>query len=108
MSYSWFLDPDIPRNQNIYPTQATAFASSSLASASSSFLAYDGGLQEITIIPQTQGNRQLNNLAIASEDKSALGIAVRRRAAALQFTLKDPNALTVPNKYSLSRNTLLL
>lgn len=107
MSYSWFLDPDIPANQKVYPTQATAFASSSLAAASSSFLAYDIGQQEITLIPQTAGNRKLNNLAIVSEDKSALGIAVRRRARALQFSKPNPEALTPPNKFSLSRNTLL-
>lgn len=107
MSYSWFLDPDVPSNQKSYPTQATAFGSSSLAAASSSVLAYDGGRQDITLIPQTLGNRKLSNLAIISEDKSALGIAVRRKAAALQFTKNDPNALTVPNKYSLkSKYTL--
>lgn len=102
MSYSWFLDPDVPSNQRVYPTQATAFGMSSLAAASSSYLAYDNGRQEISLIPQTGGNRKLNNLAIASEDKSPLGIAVRRRAEALQFTKKDPNEMTVPNKYSLS------
>lgn len=108
MSYSWFLDPDLPKNQNSYPTQATAFGSSSLAAASSSVLAYDGGRQEISIIPETFGNRKLNNLVVVSEDKSPLGIAVRRRAAALQFTKNDSRALTVPNKYSLkSKYTLL-
>ena len=107
MSYSWFLDPDVPANQRLFPTQATAFGSSSLASASASFLAYDGGKQEISLIPQTLGNRQVNNLSIISEDKSSLGVAVRERASAFHFSRKDPNALTVPNKYSLSRNTLL-
>lgn len=102
MSYSWFLDPSVPDNQRTFPTQATAFGSSSLASASGSFLAYDMGKQEITLIPQTQGNRQLNNLAIVSEDKSPLGIAIRKRAEALSFTKKDPNEMTVPNKFSLS------
>lgn len=107
MSYSWFLDPEIPRNQRSYPTQATAFGSSSLAAASSSALAYDGGRQEISIIPQTLGNRKLSNLVVMSEDKSALGISVRRQAAALQFTKMDSRALTVPNKYSLkSKYTL--
>lgn len=107
MSYSWFLDPDVPANQRLFPTQATAFGSSSLASASASYLAYDGGKQEITLIPQASGNRQVNNLSIISEDKSSLGVAIRQRASAFHFSRKDPNALTVPNKYSLSRNTLL-
>lgn len=107
MSYSWFLDPEIPRNQRIFPTQATAFGSSSLAAASASFLAYDGGKQEISLIPQTSGNRQVNNLSIISEDKSSLGVAIRERASAFHFSKKDPNVLTVPNKFSLSRNTLL-
>lgn len=107
MSYSWFLDPEVPMNQNMFPTQATAFGTSSLAAASGSFLAYDNGVQEFSIIPQTAGNRKLNNLTIASEDKSPLGIAVRRRAAALQFTKKDPNEMTVPNKFSLSSNYTL-
>jgi hypothetical protein len=108
MSYSWFLDPDLPKNQNSYPTQATAFGTSSLAAASSSALAYDGGRQEISIIPETFGNRKLNNLVVISEDKSALGIALRRQAATVQFTKNDSRALTVPNKYSLkSKYTLL-
>lgn len=107
MSSSWFLDPSVPYNQRTFPTQATAFGSSSLASASASTIAYDGGKQEYFLAPQTTGNRKTPNLTIYSEDKSSLGIAIRERAAALQFTRKDPNAMTVPNKYSLSRNTLL-
>lgn len=107
MSYSWFLDPDIPRNQNTFPTQATYFASSSLASSSSSFIASDFGQQEQSLHKITNGNRQVNNLAIVDTDKSALGMSIRARAAQLQFTKPDPKALTTPNKFSLSRNTLL-
>jgi hypothetical protein len=107
MSYSWFLDPDVPRNQNSFPTQATYFASSSLASTSSSFIASDFGQQEQSLHKITNGNRQVNNLAIVDTDKSALGMSIRARAAQLQFTKSDPKALTPPNKFSLSRNTLL-
>ena len=107
MSYSWFLDPDVPRNSRSFPTQATAFGSSSLASSSGSFLATDYGSQEISLRKMTGGNRQDNNLSIVDTDKSPMGIAVRERASSLRFTKKDPMALTVPNKYTLSRNTLL-
>jgi hypothetical protein len=107
MSYSWFLDPDVPSNEKSFPTQATYFGSSSLASSSSSFLASDFGKQEQTLIKMTGGNRQLNNLAIVDTDKSALGMSIRARAANLSFTRPPPNMLTVPNKFSLSRNTLL-
>lgn len=107
MSYSWFLDPDVAANQNTFPTQATRFASSSLASSSSSFLASDFGKQEQTLIKMTGGNRQLNNLAIVDTDKSALGMSIRARAANLSFSKPPANMLTVPNKFSLSRDTLL-
>ena len=107
MSYSWFLDPDIPSNARVFPTQATAFGSSSLASASSSFIASDFGKQEPTLRQWAGGNRQVNNLSIVDTDKSALGMSVREQAATLRFRKKDPKALTVPNKFSLSRNTLL-
>ena len=107
MSYSWFLDPEIPTNQKSFPTQATYFASSSLASSSGSFLASDFGKQEPTLIKMTGGNRQLNNLVVVDTDKSALGMSIRARAANLSFSKAPQNMLTVPNKFSLSRNTLL-
>lgn len=107
MSYSWFLDPEIPVNSRMFPTQATAFGSSSLASCSSSFIASDFGKQEPSLSEWSRGNRQVNNLAIVDTDKSALGMATRAQASKLSFRKKDPNALTVPNKNSLARNTLL-
>jgi hypothetical protein len=107
MSYSWFLDPEVPINSRSFPTQATAFASSSLASSSSSFIASDFGKQEPSLREWSRGNRQVNNLAIVDTDKSALGMAVRERASSLSFHKKDPNAMTTPNKFSLARNTLL-
>jgi hypothetical protein len=107
MSYSWFLDPDVAINGNIFPTQATFFASSSLASASATYIADDPGSQTLKLTKMTQGNRQVNNMAIFATDKSPLGVAVRRRAAALQFTTPDKEILTTPNKHSMSRNTLL-
>ena len=107
MSHSWFLDPEVPINSRTFPTQATAFGSSSLASASSSFIASDFGKQEPSLSEWSRGNRQVNNLSIVDTDKSALGMATRLRASSLRFTKKDPNAMTVPNKFSLSRKTLL-
>ena len=107
MSYSWFLDPDIPSNAKDFPTQATYYGSSSLASSSSSFIASDFGKQEQTLIKLTNGNRQLNNLAIVDTDKSALGMSIRARAANLSFSKPPHDMMTVPNKFSLSRNTLL-
>lgn len=107
MAYSWFYDPVIPTNQRLAPTQATAFGMSSLASSSGSILAFDGGLQEVTLIPQTGGNGRKDNMMIISEDKSALGIATRTRASGLRFAKKDPNAMTVPNKYSLKSDYTL-
>lgn len=107
MSYSWFYNPEVPYNEMSYPTQATYYATSSLASASGSVLAMDTGSQEFHLYPMTMGNRQLHNLNIYDTDKSAMGALVRARMAALQFTKPNPNALTTPNKYSLSRDTLL-
>lgn len=100
MSYSWFYNPTTPFNEFTYPTQATYYASSSLASASGSFLALDNGSQELHLYPMTEGNRQLHNLYIVDEDKSALGTAVRARMASLQFTKPNPYAITTPNNKS--------
>jgi hypothetical protein len=107
MAYSWFYNPQIPYNEMSYPTQATYYATSSLASASGSILAMDTGSQEYHLYPMTAGNRQLHNLEIIDTDKSPMGALVRARMAALHFTKPDPKALTTPNKYSLSRDTLL-
>ena len=107
MSYSWFLDPSVPSNQNSYPTQATAFASSSLASASKSYMVVDRGSQEPELFKMTDGNRKADNMTIFSEDKSPLGIEARERASKQMFTSAPDRMLTVPNVNSLSRNTLL-
>ena len=99
---SWLYDTTIPSNQFTIPTQATAFASSSLASASVSLLAYDPGSQIYSLRKLTNGNNHANNTAIISEDKSQLGVETARRQAGLKYSKKSPNALTVPNVYSLN------
>lgn len=99
---SWLYDTSIPTNQWTMPTQSTAFGTSSLASASVSMLAYDPGSQIYHLRQLTNGNNHANNTIIYSEDKSQLGIEVERRRAGLRYPKKDPNALTVPNVYSLN------
>jgi hypothetical protein len=106
-THSWVLDPIIPANASAFPTQATYFASSSLASASGSILALDRGDQISTLYPITTGNRNFHNLQIIDTDKSALGVAMRRRAMQHKFSKPPLDALTVPNKFSLSRDSLL-
>lgn len=107
MSYSWILDSNIPANSRTFPTQATYFASSSLASSSGSILALDRGDQMPTLFPITSGNRNFHNLQIIDTDKSALGVSVRKRVEQLHFSKPPLDALTVPNKFSLSRDSLL-
>lgn len=107
MSYSWFLDSSIPVNQKSFPTQATAFGSSSLAAASKSYLVVDKGSQEPELFKMTDGNRHQNNLTIFSNDKSSLGVETRERASKLMFRQAPSRMVTVPNVESLSRNTLL-
>lgn len=107
MSHSWILDSTIPVNSRTFPTQATYFASSSLASASGSILALDRGDQISTLYPVAVGNRNFHNLQIIDTDKSALGVANRKRAMQLPFSKPPLDALTVPNKFSLSRDSLL-
>jgi hypothetical protein len=107
MSYSWFLDPAEPFNSMSYPTQATPFGMSNLASSSGSMLALDPGSQELHLYPMAEGNRQLHNLYIVDQDKSPLGTSVRARMAALNFTAPNPRALTTPNNRSLSRSNQL-
>jgi hypothetical protein len=104
---SWILDPIIPGNATTFPTQATYFGSSSLASASGSILALDRGDQMPTLYPITTGNRNFHNLQIIDTDKSALGVATRKRVTQLRFSKPALDALTVPNKFSLSRDSLL-
>jgi hypothetical protein len=107
MSTSWLLDPTQPSNQFTFPTQATYFGSSSLASASGSFIAVDPGKAEMHLIPMTAGNRQQHNLYIVDDDKSYLGMQQRAMASRLHFSKPDPLALTPPNKFSLRRDSLL-
>jgi len=107
MSYSYFLDPSYASNQFIYPTQATAFGMSSLAAASGSFLALDTGSQTQKLYPMTGGNNMTHNLSIVDTDKSALGVQVRTRMSYTSFSKPRSDTLTTPNKYSLSRDSLL-
>ena len=107
MSYSWFLDPSVPYNERSFPTQATAFGSSSLAAASKSYLVVDKGSQEPELFKMTDGNRKADNMTIFAVDKSPLGVEARERASKLMFQSAPPRMVTVPNVDSLSRNTLL-
>lgn len=107
MATSYFLDPSFSSNQFAYPTQATAFGMSSLASASGSFLALDTGSQTQKLYPMAAGNRMVHNLNIVDTDKSVLGVMARTKQAEVGFTPKKVGMLTTPNKFSLSRDSLL-
>jgi hypothetical protein len=107
MSHSWLYDPVRPQYAEAFPTQATYFASSSLASSSGSILAMDPGNQMQSLYPMTSGNRNFNNLYIIDTDKSEVGVANRKRAMQHRFSKPPLDALTVPNKFSLSRDSLL-
>ena len=104
---SWLYNERIPGNQFLAPTQATAFASSSLASASMGAVAFDGGSQEFKIDHATMGNRHKNNVLIVDEDKSPLGLINAAQRSQVHFTPKDPRALTVPYVYVENRSNLL-
>ena len=104
---SWLYNHKIPINQYSAPTQATAFATSSLASASTNYVAYDGGRQDFSLQQATGGNRHKNNLNIIDEDKSNIGIENALRAQKIFFSKPDPRALTVPYVYVENRSNLL-
>jgi len=107
MSETYFLDPSFTSNQFVYPTQATAFGTSSLASASGSFLALDTGSQIQKLYPMSPGNSMRHNMNIVDTDKSVLGVMARTKQLEVGFAPKKVGALTTPNKFSLSRDSLL-
>jgi len=106
MSESWLLDRTLPSNQRRLPTQATPFASSSLASSSASYLAFDNGDQQLHLQFMT-GGAPGNHHALVDSDKSALGIEHERRSAHLTYSKPSINALTVPNVDVLDRKSIL-
>ena len=99
---SYLFDRRIPANQFTIPTQATYFATSSLAAASQTGIAYDPGSQIYQLRQLTPGNSFANNTTIYSEDKSPLGVEVMRRKSDLVYPSQTPQALTVPNVYTLN------
>lgn len=101
MNDSWLLNPTVPSYGKSLPTQATAFASSSLASASASSLAYDDGRQTPMLKYMTPGNHHHNNLIIVDTDKSPLGIDNKRRTSKLRYSKLESGVATVPNVHSL-------
>ena len=106
-TYSWFLNPHIPGDSKYLATQSTKFATSSLALSSENVLAYDDGRQIYTTSKSTSGNGKTGNSTIYSTDKSALGVEWYKQAKQAKFKTKEPRTVTVPNIYSLRRDTLL-
>lgn len=108
ISYSWFLDPTIPKYQKRLPTQSTAFGSSSLASCSASGLAVADNNNLYALRKLNNGNGNANNLDIISQDKSDLGMQHVIQTQGLRYRRPLPSATTVPNVYSLNRSSLLI
>jgi hypothetical protein len=107
VSYSYFLDPSLPKFSKSLPSQNTAFASSSLASCSGSGLvvANDDALYAVRRL--NGGNGNANNLNIISDDKSTLGIQHVLQTQGLLFRKPLASTPTVPNVNSLDRSSLL-
>lgn len=108
ISYSWFLDPTIPKYSTQLPTQSTAFGSSSLASCSASVLAVADKDNLYSLRRLNSGNGNANNMNIISEDKSDLGMQHVMQTQDLRYRRPLPSTPTVPNVYSLSRSNLLI
>jgi len=104
---SWILNQYRPIDENYVATQATAFASSSLAATGENYLAVDTGKQEYGLYKMTDGAPH-SNIKMYGTDKSALGVEWYKMTQAknVRITPVDPK-LTVPNKFSLrSKYTL--
>ena len=106
-TYSWFLNPHIPGDSKYLATQSTKFGCSSLALSSTNMLAIDDGRQIYTTSRSTAGNGKDHSTTIYSTDKSALGVEWYKHAKTANFKVKEPRTVTVPNIYSLRRDTLL-
>lgn len=104
---SWILNQYRPIDEKYVATQATAFGSSSLAATGQNYLAVDSGKQEFGLYKMTDGVANAN-IKLYGTDKSPLGVEwyKQRNAPKVKFKPADPK-LTVPNKYSLKRDTLL-
>lgn len=104
---SWILNQYRPIDENYVATQATAFATSSLAAVGENYLAVDSGKQEYGLYKMTDGVKH-SNIKLYGTDKSAVGVEWYKmtKAKKTQITPVEPK-LTVPNKFSLkSKYTL--
>lgn len=104
---SWILNQYRPIDESFVATQSTAFASSSLAATGQNFLAVDRGSQIYNVQKMTEGIPHAN-IGLYSTDKSPLGVLWYEQAAQekMKFSQLRPK-VTVPNIYSLRRDTLL-
>lgn len=104
---SWILNQYRPVDEHYVATQSTPFASSSLAAVGENVLAMDYGKQEFGMKKMTEGVKA-NNIKLYSTDKPPLGVEWYALANARKVNIQpaDPK-LTVPNKFSLRRSTLL-
>jgi hypothetical protein len=104
---SWILNQYRPIDERFVATQSTAFASSSLAATGQNFLAVDRGSQIYNIQKMTEGIPHAN-IGLYCTDKSSLGVQWYEHLAAdkMKFSNLRPK-VTVPNIYSLSRDTIL-
>jgi len=105
---TWILNPHVPSNSKYLATQSTAFGTSSLACASSNKIVYDNGKKHLyNEYASTSGNGAHNGNTVYDTDKSALGVQWYEHAQNTSFPVKSNKSITVPNIYSLRRDTLL-
>lgn len=98
---SWLYSRQLPRNEFSIPTQATAFATSSLVATAPTQYVIDPGSMLYSLYPATHGNGNTPNLTVMSEDKSDLGVQTVRSAMGIRFTKPNPVTPTTPNVDSL-------
>lgn len=107
MSTSWILNQYRPDNEKFAPLQSTPFASSSLAATGCNYLAMDYGSQIYGLEKGTAGVPD-SNIHLYSTDKSSLGVEWSKRSTQRIERINQPKPkVTVPNAYSLRRDTLL-
>ena len=104
---TWIYNKKVPSNSFSMPTEASAFASSSLASSASSDLAvHTTKWGDLRLQPLIQGRQPTT---IYATDKSSLGTEyLRQNEASAGFSLNlNPMGMTTPNIYTLRRSSLL-
>jgi hypothetical protein len=105
---TYLFNPHVPSDSRYLATQSTAFGTSSLAIASENKIVYDNGKKHLyREYSSTGGNGVHNGNTVYDTDKSPLGIQWYESAKGTQFHAKNPKVATVPNIYSLRRDTLL-